>query len=71
MKAICARIAGEKDRDSFILLVQELNDLLDNKEHRLERASSEPDSSKTQRSATFFIGPESALTATAPRLTHV
>lgn len=50
---------------------QELNDLLDNKEHRLERASSEPDSSKTQRSATFFTGPESALTATAPKLTHV
>ena len=50
---------------------QELNDLLDNKEHRLERASSEPDSSKTQRSATFFIDPQSALTAPAPKLTRL
>jgi hypothetical protein len=66
MKAIGARIAGEKDRDSFILLVQELNDLLDNKEHRLERASSEPDSSKRKGERHFSSVPSLRLLQPLP-----
>jgi hypothetical protein len=36
MNALCAQIAIEKDQGTFIKLVQELNDLMEKKEHRLE-----------------------------------
>ncbi|HKU24356.1 MAG TPA: hypothetical protein VJQ54_02730 [Candidatus Sulfotelmatobacter sp.] len=36
MAALCQRIATEQDRDLFTELVQELNDLLSVKDHRLE-----------------------------------
>jgi len=39
MHALCERIAKEQDHDRFVKLVQELNDLLDHKEQRLEDPS--------------------------------
>jgi hypothetical protein len=36
MQFLCDRIAKEKDHNEFSKLVQELNDLLERKEHRLE-----------------------------------
>ncbi len=36
MSVLCERIAKEQDHDKFVKLVQELNDLLDHKEQRLE-----------------------------------
>jgi hypothetical protein len=36
MNVLCAQIAIEKDQDKFIQLVQELNNLMEKKEHRLE-----------------------------------
>jgi hypothetical protein len=36
MHLLCERIAKEQDHDKFVTLVQELNDLLENKERRLE-----------------------------------
>ena len=36
MDALCKRITEERDPHAFTLLVQELNDLLDLKGHRLE-----------------------------------
>jgi hypothetical protein len=39
MNVLCERIAKEQDHDKFVKLVQELNDLLDHKEHRLEDPS--------------------------------
>jgi hypothetical protein len=38
MQLLCEQIATEKDHARFVQLVQELNDLLDHKEHRLVRA---------------------------------
>jgi hypothetical protein len=38
VNVLCARIAIEKDQDTFIQLVQELNDLMEKKEHRLEES---------------------------------
>jgi len=36
MYQLCALIEKEHDRDRFLLLIQELNDLLERKEKRLE-----------------------------------
>ena len=36
MNLLCELIAKEQDHDKFVKLVQELNDLLDRKETRLE-----------------------------------
>jgi hypothetical protein len=36
MHFLCERIAKEQNHDQFLRLVQELNDLLERKEHRLE-----------------------------------
>jgi hypothetical protein len=36
MTLLCELIATEQDHQKFVRLVQELNDLLDNKESRLE-----------------------------------
>jgi len=36
MNSLCKQIVTEKDRDKFIKLVEELNNLLDRKERRLE-----------------------------------
>jgi hypothetical protein len=36
MHVLCERIAKEQDHDKFVKLVQELNDLLENKERRLD-----------------------------------
>jgi hypothetical protein len=36
MPSLCKQIVTEKDRDKFIKLVEELNNLLDRKEQRLE-----------------------------------
>lgn len=36
MYQLCAMIEKEQDRDRFLELIKELNDLLDRKEHRLE-----------------------------------
>ena len=38
MQLLCEQIATEQDHARFVQLVQELNDLLDHKEHRLVRA---------------------------------
>ena len=39
MHKLCERIATEQNHDKFVRLVQELNDLLDHKEQRLEDPS--------------------------------
>lgn len=39
MNVLCERIAKEQDHDKFVKLVQELNDLLEHKEQRLEDSS--------------------------------
>lgn len=36
MYQLCAMIEKEQDRDRFLELIKELNDLLERKEHRLE-----------------------------------
>ena len=36
MHILCERIAKEQNHEKFVKLVQELNNLLENKEHRLE-----------------------------------
>ena len=36
MTSLCQRIATEQDRDAFTRLVKQLNDLLSQKDHRLE-----------------------------------
>lgn len=36
MYRLCAMIEQEQDRDRFLRLIRELNDLLERKEHRLE-----------------------------------
>jgi len=36
MNDLCQHIAKEQDHDKFVKLVQELNDLLDHKEQRLD-----------------------------------
>ena len=36
MYQLCAMIEREQDRDRFLDLIRELNDLLERKEHRLE-----------------------------------
>ena len=48
MHALCARIEVEKDHEEFTRLVQELNDLLEGKENRLNPPSSETAESKTE-----------------------
>ncbi len=40
MNLLCELIAKEQDHDEFVKLVQELNDLLDRKENRLEDRAS-------------------------------
>jgi hypothetical protein len=37
MYQLCAMIEKEQDRERFLQLIRELNDLLERKEHRLER----------------------------------
>lgn len=39
MNRLCEQIAKEQDHEKFVKLVQELNNLLENKEHRLEEPS--------------------------------
>lgn len=39
MQVLCEQIATEEDPEKFTKLVQELNDLLDHKVQRLDRAS--------------------------------
>jgi len=39
MNRLCEQIAKEKDHQKFVKLVQELNDLLDHKEQRLEESN--------------------------------
>jgi hypothetical protein len=39
MHALCERIAKEQNHEKFVKLVQELNDLLEHKEERLEDPS--------------------------------
>jgi hypothetical protein len=39
MHTLCERIAKEQNHEKFVKLVQELNDLLDHKEQRLEDPS--------------------------------
>ncbi|HEY4764554.1 MAG TPA: hypothetical protein VIH75_12825 [Candidatus Sulfotelmatobacter sp.] len=39
MQVLCEQIAKEQDHEKFVKLVQELNDLLDHKQQRLEDAS--------------------------------
>jgi len=42
MHILCERIAKAEDHNRFVKLVQELNDLLDQKRRRLERPASLP-----------------------------
>jgi|HubBroStandDraft_1064217.scaffolds.fasta_scaffold156222_2 hypothetical protein len=42
MQILCERIAIEKDQKKFGDLVQELNDLLDRKSHRLDHPGRNP-----------------------------
>ena len=42
MHGLCELIAKEQDHEKFVKLVQQLNDLLENKEHRLEGPSNKP-----------------------------
>jgi len=39
MKALCQQIETEKDHDRFTQLIAELNELLERKQHRLDRSS--------------------------------
>ena len=39
MHALCERIAKEQNHEKFVQLVQELNDLLEHKQERLEDPS--------------------------------
>src|ERR1035441_1351556 len=39
MHILCERIAKEQDHERFVKLVQELNDLLEHKEQRMENSS--------------------------------
>jgi altronate dehydratase len=39
MHALCERIAKEQNHEKFVKLVQELNDLLEHKQERLEDPS--------------------------------
>ena len=48
MHALCARIEIEKDHDKFTRLVQELNDLLEGKENRLDNSRSDTGCSKQE-----------------------
>jgi len=48
MHALCARIEVEKDHEEFTRLVQELNDLLEGKDRRLNTAFSGTASSKPE-----------------------
>ena len=41
MHTLCERIAREQNHEKFVKLVQELNNLLENKEHRLEGPAKE------------------------------
>lgn len=45
MNSLCQRIADEKDPHTFTTLTEELNDLLERKEKRLN--ATKPDSSKS------------------------
>jgi len=42
MNDLCERIAKEQDHENFVKLVQQLNNLLEKKEHRLEEPSGKP-----------------------------
>jgi hypothetical protein len=42
MNALCEQIAREQDHEKFVKLVQQLNNLLEKKEHRLEEPSDKP-----------------------------
>lgn len=41
MRVLCEQIAKEQDHEKFVKLVQQLNNLLERKEHRLEEPSGE------------------------------
>jgi hypothetical protein len=52
MFALCEQIATEKDQHKFLQLIQELNDLLQRKEHRLKNnTASSKSGSARQKSA--------------------
>jgi hypothetical protein len=40
LESLCGQIAAEQNHDRFVKLVEELNDLLEHKEHLLEDPSS-------------------------------
>jgi len=42
MHVLCEQIAKEQNHEKFSKLVQELNDLLERKEHRLEEPAKNP-----------------------------
>ena len=42
MNGLCEQIAKEQDHENFVKLVQQLNNLLEKKEHRLEEPSGKP-----------------------------
>lgn len=42
MHSLCEKIAKEQNHEQFSKLVQELNDLLERKEHRLEDPTKRP-----------------------------
>jgi hypothetical protein len=42
MNVLCEQIAKEQDHEKFAKLVQELNDLLDHKEQRLDSSPKKP-----------------------------
>ena len=43
MRSLCEQIAKEQNREKFSKLVQELNDLLENKVRRLDRSLDAPE----------------------------
>ncbi len=43
LKILCDQIATERDHERFVKLVQELNDLLEEKDHRLDRFAIKPE----------------------------
>jgi hypothetical protein len=42
MRTLCEQIAKEQNHNKFANLVQELNDLLEHKEHRVESPANKP-----------------------------
>jgi hypothetical protein len=49
LNSLCLRIQDEKDPDRFSQLVQQLNDLLQRKEHRLVQTQPKPPQSENSK----------------------